>query len=199
MEIRDYRRFSDSQSTVNQYDLHFLLLQPSMQTLLTDLNSITNDGNYIWTQDDKHALESQLILATSQPLCLNPNPLVSILKNKISSYKYVMSERDLKKFAYKYSQAHLNRSARWNEFKLPYPFNILKIRKKHLGALQNEFIRLQSASSQTKTTELKCQKNLSSILMSSSSFNVNELNHFKLFRILLLIKSIFRLLITGRK
>ena len=99
MEIHDYRRKLGVQlgSCIKAYELHYLLLQPSMQTLLADLNSITNDGNFIWTQEDKYALESQLVLSTTQPLCLHPSPMVSVMKNKFLSHRYKLSDRELKK------------------------------------------------------------------------------------------------------
>ena len=152
MEVRDYRRklvniskadiISDkelysttSNTKIDQYDLHYILLQPSMQTLLADLNSITNDGHFIWTQEDKYALESQLLLATSQPLCLNPSPVVSLIKNKILSHKFKLNDRHLKRLTNRCSQIYLNRSSKWAEFRLPFPFQILKIRKKFPSAL----------------------------------------------------------------
>lgn len=96
------------------------MLQPSVQTLLTDLNSITNDGNFIWTQEDKYALESQLILgnliktiliyyyklklinfeANSQELCLHPSPVVSIIKNRIHLNKFKLNDRKLKRYQF---------------------------------------------------------------------------------------------------
>jgi hypothetical protein len=137
MEIRDYRRRLDNTCSSfndlnkNSFDLHFVLLQPSMQTLLADLNSITNDGNYIWTQEDKYALESQLLLATTPSLCLNPSPTIAILKNKIHLHKLKMSQRHLKRSVYKYSEIYSNRSSRWHNYALPYPFQIMKIRNKY--------------------------------------------------------------------
>lgn len=129
LEIRDYRRRVIT--TIPQaYHIHFVLLQPSVQTLLTDLNSITNDGNFIWTQEDKYALESQLILANSQELCLHPSPVVSIIKNRIHLNKFKLNDRKLKRNLSKYSHAYMKRSAKWSEFRLPNPYNILKIRKK---------------------------------------------------------------------
>lgn len=106
LEVRDYRRMSQlfqngmmcgEAGIEKSYDLRFILLQPSMQTLLADLNSITNDGNFIWTQEDKYTLESQLILATAQPLCLHPSPIVSILKHKFLNHKYKLNDRKLKR------------------------------------------------------------------------------------------------------
>jgi hypothetical protein len=96
-QMNSFGSQKQAQCHQQQYDLHFVLLEPSMQTLLADLNSITNDGNFIWTQEDKYALESQLILATAKPLCLNPSPIVSIIKHRVHNHKYKLNDRILKK------------------------------------------------------------------------------------------------------
>jgi hypothetical protein len=121
LEIRDYRRKNS-----NLYDLSFVLLKPSMQTLLADLNSITNTSQFISTQEDKYFLESQLLLATTEPLCLDPSPMVSIVKNNISMQKFKMSHKQLRKFSWRYSEAYKMKAHRWSQYSLPYPFRFLK-------------------------------------------------------------------------
>jgi len=135
MEIRDHRRKLISKP----YETHYALLQPSMQTLLADLNSITNPGNYIWTQEDKYSLESQLLLATMPSLCLNPNPIVSIIKNKLNFHKLKLNEPSLRRNLMKFDwQFNVNRSTcKWKDFVLPYPFRIMKIRKKYSNDYHN--------------------------------------------------------------
>ena len=63
-------------------------MQPSIETLLADLNSIINDGNFIWTQEDKYAFHN---------LCLHPSPIVSIIKNKIFPNKFKLNDKKLKR------------------------------------------------------------------------------------------------------
>jgi hypothetical protein len=106
-----------------------MLLQPSTQTLLADLNSITNDSHFIWTQEDKYSLESQLLLATAQPLCLTPNPAVSIVKSKLHLQKNRMNERQLKKFSMRYTESYRLKTNRWSQYALPFPFRLLKTKK----------------------------------------------------------------------
>ena len=102
-----------------------------MQTLLCDLNSITNDGNFIWTQEDKYTLESQLILATCQPLCLNPSPIVSLVKNRLLTHKHKLNDKYLKRATQRFSHSYLtNRQTSIDATLLPMPFHILKIRQK---------------------------------------------------------------------
>ena len=145
IEVRDYRRRNAAFATVSSkttqtveevwsklYDRHFVLARPSMQTLLADLNSICNEGSYVWTQEDKYALESQLLLATQQPLCLDPSIKVSIVKARLNGQftSPLVGHRRLKRLAQRNSNASVLRAARWNEFNLPHPFHILKIRHK---------------------------------------------------------------------
>lgn len=44
--------------------------------------NIINDGHR-WTQEDQFTLESQLLLATEEPLCLDPSPAVLLVNNKL--------------------------------------------------------------------------------------------------------------------
>lgn len=187
MEIRDFRRKAQlgnqyPSGKCKPYDLQFILLQPSMQTLLADLNSITNDGNFIWTQEDKYTLESQLILATAQPLCLHPSPIVSILKHKFLNHKYKLNDRKLKRNTYKFTNAYLNRASRWNEYSLPLPFQIRKIRSKYSQASEYMHFQAQSSSPEKHPNhkpideKLKKQLNLPANSTSPSSFLITSFN-----------------------
>lgn len=175
MEIRDYRR-----RCASQFDLHFILLQPSMQTLVADLNSITNDGNFIWTQEDKYTLESQLILATAQPLCLHPSPIVSILKQKILNHKRKLNDRKLKRNVFKFTDTYLNRAARCNEYDLPLPFHIRKIRNKY--SKTNEYLHFQTNNSNNQITSKQSAQisttSPSSLLITSFDFQVSIKRNF---------------------
>ncbi|XP_051034953.1 transcription factor SPT20 homolog [Phodopus roborovskii] len=102
-EIRDYRQCSTScppgqpgseptvssaesavSSTVSStaYQIRHVLLRPTMQTLVSDVESITSD-NRQWTQEEKLELESQMILATAEPLCLDPSVTVTCMANRL--------------------------------------------------------------------------------------------------------------------
>jgi len=172
-------------TSIKNYDVEYILLQPSMQTLLADLNSITNDGNFIWTQEDKYTLESQLILATAQPLCLHPSPIVSVLKYKFHNHKYKLNDRKLKKAVYKFTNVYLNRASRSNEYAMPMPFHIRKIRKKY--SKTNEYLHFQTGPSATELNNanntnknldgtLKRQLNIPVNSTSPSSFLITSLN-----------------------
>ncbi|NP_001032288.1 uncharacterized protein LOC367830 [Rattus norvegicus] len=99
-EIRDYRQCSDTQppgeigeepavssdvssaSSTPAYQTRHILLRPTMQSLVSDVESITSD-NRQWTEEEKLELESQLILATAEPLCLDPSVAVACTANRL--------------------------------------------------------------------------------------------------------------------
>ncbi|XP_045711814.1 transcription factor SPT20 homolog [Phyllostomus hastatus] len=77
-EVRDYRQGGNAEPP--GYQSRHVLLRPTMQTLACDVESITSD-NQERTQEDK--LESQLILATAEPLCLDPSASVACTANRL--------------------------------------------------------------------------------------------------------------------
>ncbi|XP_056012518.1 transcription factor SPT20 homolog isoform X2 [Ostrea edulis] len=103
LEVRDYRR-----SITGSYDTQYVLLKPTPQSLLSDMYNIINDGHR-WTQEDQFALESQLLLATEEPLCLDPSPSVFLVNNKLQYEQKSLSNPMLKRSARRYNQAALNR------------------------------------------------------------------------------------------
>nr|KAF6428568.1 SPT20-like protein, SAGA complex component [Rousettus aegyptiacus] len=105
-EIRDYRQSSNMKSP--GYQSRHILLRPTMQTLICDVHSITSD-NHKWTQEDKLLLESQLILATAEPLCLDPSITVTCTANRLLYNKQKMNTRPMKRCFKRYSRSSLNR------------------------------------------------------------------------------------------
>ncbi|XP_037676688.1 transcription factor SPT20 homolog [Choloepus didactylus] len=99
-EIRDFRQCSNRESP--GYQSRHILLRPTMQTLISDVNSITSD-NHKWTQEDKLLLESQLILATAEPLCLDPSVSVTCTANRLLYNKQKMNTRPMKRSLKRYS------------------------------------------------------------------------------------------------
>ncbi|XP_054989814.1 transcription factor SPT20 homolog isoform X10 [Sorex araneus] len=105
-EIRDYRQSSNMKSP--GYQSRHILLRPTMQTLICDVHSITSD-NHKWTQEDKLLLESQLILATAEPLCLDPSIAVACTANRLLYNRQKMNTRPMKRCFKRYSRSSLNR------------------------------------------------------------------------------------------
>ncbi|XP_064413873.1 transcription factor SPT20 homolog isoform X2 [Latimeria chalumnae] len=115
-EVRDYRQSGNVKSPT--YQSRHILLRPTMQTLICDVHAITSD-NHKWTQDDKLLLESQLILATAEPLCLDPSIAVTCTANKLLYNKQKMNTRPMKRCFKRYSRPFLNRQQDLAHFPIP--------------------------------------------------------------------------------
>ncbi|XP_039736341.1 transcription factor SPT20 homolog isoform X1 [Pteropus medius] len=107
-EIRDYRQCSNTEGP--RYQSRHILLRPTMQTLACDVESIVeSSGDQTWTQDDKLLLESQLILATAEPLCLDPSISVACAENRLLFNRQKMNSHPMRRNFKRYSTASLNR------------------------------------------------------------------------------------------
>ncbi|CAI5796414.1 transcription factor SPT20 homolog isoform X1 [Podarcis lilfordi] len=135
-EIRDYRQSGNLKSPT--YQSKYILLRPTMQTLICDVHSITSD-NHKWTQEDKLLLESQLILATAEPLCLDPSIAVTCTANRLHYNKQKMNTRPMKRCFKRYSRSSLNRQQEVSHCTTPPQlrlFDYLQKRKEKKGAQQ---------------------------------------------------------------
>nr|XP_055193958.1 transcription factor SPT20 homolog [Nyctereutes procyonoides] len=105
-QVRDYRQCSLAEPA--GYQTRHVLLRPTMQTLACDVQSITSDGQQ-WTEEEKLLLESQLILATAEPLCLDPSLSVACAANRLLYNKQKMNTRPMKRSFKRYSAPSLTR------------------------------------------------------------------------------------------
>uniref|UniRef100_A0A8C5TJF3 Spt20-like SEP domain-containing protein n=1 Tax=Malurus cyaneus samueli TaxID=2593467 RepID=A0A8C5TJF3_9PASS len=135
-EIRDYRQSGNMKSPT--YQSKHILLRPTMQTLICDVHSITSD-NHKWTQEDKLLLESQLILATAEPLCLDPSIAVTCTTNRLLYNKQKMNTRPMKRCFKRYSRSSLNRQQEVAHYSTPPQLRLidyLQKRKERKAAQQ---------------------------------------------------------------
>nr|XP_056704315.1 transcription factor SPT20 homolog [Euleptes europaea] len=135
-EIRDFRQSGNLKSAT--YQSRHVLLRPTMQTLVCDVHSITSD-NHKWTQEDKLLLESQLILATAEPLCLDPSIAVTCTTNRLLYNKQKMNTRPMKRCFKRYSRSSLNRQHEVSHCPAPPQLRLLDYlqkRKERKGAQQ---------------------------------------------------------------
>ncbi|KAL6090481.1 hypothetical protein STEG23_016452, partial [Scotinomys teguina] len=105
-EIRDFRQCSSicppeepgPEPTVSSavsslaYQTRHVLLHP---TLVGDEESMTSD-NCQWTQEERLELESQLLLATAEPLCLDPSVAVTCTTNRLLFNEQMMNTDSMK-------------------------------------------------------------------------------------------------------
>ncbi|XP_034267078.1 transcription factor SPT20 homolog isoform X9 [Pantherophis guttatus] len=135
-EIRDYRQSGSLKSPT--YQSKHILLRPTMQTLICDVHSITSD-NHKWTQEDKLLLESQLILATAEPLCLDPSIAVTCTANQLLYNKQKMNTHPMKRCFKRYSRPSLNYQQEVSQSTIPPQFKLfdyLQKRKERRGSQQ---------------------------------------------------------------
>ncbi|XP_053747927.1 transcription factor SPT20 homolog [Panthera pardus] len=104
-QVRDYRQCSREPPG---YASRHVLLRPTMQTLACDVQSMSSDDQ-TWTQEDRLLLESQLILATAKPLCLDPSVSVACTANRLLYNKQKMNTGPMKRSFKRYSAPSLNR------------------------------------------------------------------------------------------
>ncbi|KAK3738279.1 hypothetical protein RRG08_039688 [Elysia crispata] len=113
VEVRDYRR-----SATGSHDTQYVLLRPSAQSILRDIRAMSCDG-HPWSQDDLHCLESELLLATEEPLCLDPSPAVMFVENAIQYREKLFNDPALKRSIKKHTQAALNRKRKLSQATAP--------------------------------------------------------------------------------
>ncbi|NP_001006275.1 transcription factor SPT20 homolog [Gallus gallus] len=129
-EIRDYRQSGNMKSPT--YQSKHILLRPTMQALICDVHSITSD-NHKWTQEDKLLLESQLILATAEPLCLDPSIAVTCTTNRLLYNKQKMNTRPMKRCFKRYSKSSLNRQQEVAHYSTPPQLRLVDYLQKRKG------------------------------------------------------------------
>ncbi|XP_017273687.1 transcription factor SPT20 homolog isoform X1 [Kryptolebias marmoratus] len=116
VQVRDYRQAGNTKSLT--YQSRYILLRPTMQTLICDVHAMTSD-HHKWTQEDKLQLESQLILATAEPLCLDPSISVTCTANRLLYNKQKMNTHSMKRCFKRHSRAALNRQQELSHLPVP--------------------------------------------------------------------------------
>jgi len=89
-QIRDFRQtFATS---TNICDMKHILLRPTNATLFAEVQQMGSQ----WPAEDKLALESQLVLATAEPLCLEPDPSIGRLPAELSAQLPTATHRGIR-------------------------------------------------------------------------------------------------------
>lgn len=162
VEVRDYRR-----STSGSYDPQFVLLKPTSQSLLADINNLTNDG-HVWTQEDVFQLESKLLLATEEPICLDPSPAVLLVANRQQFDRKKFNTPALKRAAKRYSQAAMNRKRKFAQSAAPSELQLHDFITKH----KNKRV---TSSTKLGRTSVDCWKQKPCFLSAPESVDVEKL------------------------
>lgn len=111
VEVRDYRQSFPLSTCCDNY---YVLLKPTTQTLLADIKVLSNDEDFSY--EDRVSLESNMVLATAEPLCLDPSPKVA-RKALYNQYKKQMwNTSAIRRRMRKFSQVAINRKRKTDQF-----------------------------------------------------------------------------------
>jgi hypothetical protein len=126
-EVRDHRRLplpsnasnGASQMTDDVAGLtSHVLLRPTTQSLICDVTLLCERSGCA-TKEERAMVESQLCLATQGPLCLDPDPVVSILARKSCIRRRKFATPAMRRHAKMFSQSGLNRKRKLEETAAP--------------------------------------------------------------------------------
>lgn len=116
-QIRDFRQtFATS---TNICDTRHVLLRPTNAALFADVQHVAttlNQATSMCAPEDKLALESQMVLATAEPLCLDPDP--NIGRHAINSQheRQLFNTHELRRQMKKFTQISINRKRKLDQF-----------------------------------------------------------------------------------
>lgn len=126
LEVRDYRQSFPISTSCDKFHV---LLRPTNQTLLADVQALTSEGE--WSHEEKMALESQLILATAEPLCLDPSPQVGIRSINGQHSRRIFNSMPIRRHARKFSQVAINRKRKTDQFTHHFGLELFDFMSRH--------------------------------------------------------------------
>lgn len=115
VEVRDYRQSFPISACCDNY---YVLLKPTTQSLLADVKKLSNDEDF--THEDRVSLESNMVLATATPLCLDPNPKVARKAFYSQHKKQMWNTLAIRRQMRKFSQVAINRKRKTDQFTQTY-------------------------------------------------------------------------------
>lgn len=102
-QIRDYRQ----SYPLDICDIHYVLLRPTATSLWDEINGAVDTN---WTAKERTAFESQLVLATAPPICLDPSPLIGIAAINATTERAPLATDGVRKTARRFLQVTKNRN-----------------------------------------------------------------------------------------
>lgn len=119
MEVRDYRQSFPQSACCDNY---YVLLKPTTQTLLADAKFLSSSAEF--SNDDRLQLECNMVMAASEPLCLDPSPKVA-RKALYNHYKRQMwNSFSIRRQMRKFTQTAINRKRKLDQFTATYGFEL---------------------------------------------------------------------------
>ncbi|KAF8159849.1 Spt20 family-domain-containing protein [Crassisporium funariophilum] len=83
VELLDYRPQRSKEPALKIPEKTRVVLHPNSETLWADICSLNQKHGGKWTDKDALEIEAKLLLATSQPLCLDPDPHLTRIVNHV--------------------------------------------------------------------------------------------------------------------
>ncbi|KAJ6568358.1 Spt20 family-domain-containing protein [Mycena vulgaris] len=84
VELLDYRpQQRNTEATLDKPERTRVVLHPNAETLFADICSLNRKHGNKWTDRDALEIEARLLLATSPPLCLAPDPHLTRVANHV--------------------------------------------------------------------------------------------------------------------
>lgn len=102
-QIRDYRQ----SYPLDVCDIHYVLLRPTLTALWDEINGAVDTS---WTVKERTAFESQLVLATAPPICLDPSPKIGIAAINATTERAPFAIDSVRKTARRFLQVTKNRN-----------------------------------------------------------------------------------------
>lgn len=102
-QIRDYRQ----SYPLDICDIHYVLLRPTATALWDEINGAVDAS---WTFKERTTFESQLVLATAPPICLDPSPSVGIAAINATTERAPFSTDAIRRTARRFLQVTKNRN-----------------------------------------------------------------------------------------
>ena len=114
-EVRDKRRVPPGL----QGEVSHVLLRPTTKTIICDSNMLAQrlgdaHGRRL-TSEERSYLESQLVMAAEPVLCLDPDPVVSLVARKAEFHRQKLGTDPMRRAARKHSQIGIGRKRKLEE------------------------------------------------------------------------------------
>lgn len=116
VEVRDHRRCLPTMGT---FSTHHVLLKPTTQSVLCDVGLVARGDSNSWSLEDKLYLEAALVMATAEPLCLEPSVGVAVVSNWLQHKKARFTSHTVNRMSKKHSQVAINRRKKLEQCAVP--------------------------------------------------------------------------------
>ncbi|KAH9374124.1 hypothetical protein HPB48_005393 [Haemaphysalis longicornis] len=116
VEVRDHRRCLPTMGT---FSTHHVLLKPTTQSVLCDVGLVARGDSNSWSLEDKLYLEAALVMATAEPLCLEPSVGVAVVSNWLQHKRARFTSHTVNRMSKKHSQVAINRRKKLEQCAVP--------------------------------------------------------------------------------